>query len=105
MPLSKIDPQKREDYFCFTIIRHPLSRVLSGYQEVSMRHEADPQQYPTLDFLAMPDSPARFEAFLAQIAKDKFDNHIRYISSIKTCKSMNSLIQISDIILDTCSSR
>ena len=73
---GKVPASQRDTLFTFTALRHPATRLLSAYQEVSIRHDNQTDQYPDFDFWQLPDQPERFDAFLETLKEDKFDAHL-----------------------------
>jgi len=61
-------------YFTFAFLRDPVSRVLSAYQEISMRLEEQPVD--NLPFSTMKPGLTRFETFLSCIEERAWDPHI-----------------------------
>ena len=66
-----------DGYFTFAFVRDPVSRLLSAYQEISMRHEMDKTRDPDFPFYSMEDGRQRFAAFLGELARNKWDPHVR----------------------------
>ncbi len=73
----RLDEAVRRDYFTFTFLRHPVSRFLSAYQEISMRIEGSDQTSPTPAFAALPQGPEHFEAFLRRAENRLWDVHLK----------------------------
>ena len=72
-----VDPQVRDGYFTFAPMREPVSRLLSAYQEISMRFQMEPHLYPQYKFFPMDDTPERFNAFLDTLGDSCWDPHVR----------------------------
>lgn len=73
----KIDAGKKTDYFKFTVLRDPVSRFLSAYQEVSWRIESGILDSGGRRFVELGDDLHRINSFLDSIWGDQWDNHIR----------------------------
>jgi SAM-dependent methyltransferase len=73
----KLDADSFRDYFTFTFLRDPLSRVTSAYQEISLRIEMNDSKTPSMAFSEMADSSERFEAFLEQLRTNHWDPHVK----------------------------
>lgn len=63
-------------YFSFAFLRDPVERLLSAYQEVSLRHEAGWRDIAERRFVALPEGMARFEAFVDELAERDWDPHV-----------------------------
>lgn len=74
---SQVDSARRQAYFAFTFLRPPVTRLLSAYQEISMRFESSPSSEPRRRFFTMDEGPARFLAFLDAAEEKLWDDHIR----------------------------
>ena len=72
-----LDQEIFRDYFTFTFLRDPLSRVASAYQEISLRFEMSDSKIPGMDFCKMEDTNERFLAFLKQVRAEAWDPHVR----------------------------
>ena len=75
---TKIDRRSRDAYFTFATLRDPVTRLLSGYQEVSMRFEMNPDDYAQKPFFLMDDTPERFDAFLETLGDTRWDPHLQH---------------------------
>ena len=76
----EVEEQKRQDYFTFAFLRDPVSRLLSAYQEISMRYEMRQPRSSRRIFFAMEDTPERFQAFLDCVGDGRWDEHLRFPS-------------------------
>lgn|GEM_PF-834754 len=77
-----IDDSLVNDYFKFAFLRDPVSRMVSAYQEVSLRHELNDSTVQSRPFMQMQDSAERFEAFLDEVTREKWDTHVRTQSDL-----------------------
>lgn len=73
---TEVDSQQRKDYFIFATLRDPISRLLSAYQEISMRFDMSPDPNPAREFYLMDDTPERFETFLNELGDALWDPHL-----------------------------
>ena len=73
---NQIDKEKLENYFIFALLRDPVSRLLSAYQELSMRKDGKPLSKEDKPFYSMDDTLDRFHAFLAEVQRHKWDPHV-----------------------------
>ncbi len=96
-PFSQIAEVQRKTFFSFAVVRDPGSRVLSGYQEISMRQAASPADYPAFDFWQLPDDLRRLEAFIAEIRHNLFDNHIREQQAFLNGIDVNALLRLESL--------
>jgi len=62
-------------YTTFAFLRDPVTRVLSAYQEISMR--LDGKTVDELPFTKLAPGPGRFEAFLDAVEERPWDEHVR----------------------------
>ncbi|MEJ8567673.1 sulfotransferase family 2 domain-containing protein [Elongatibacter sediminis] len=76
VPVNSLDEATLDAYFTFTFLRDPVTRLVSAYQEISMRHEMKDSAIGAKPFLEMEEGPERFEAFLDEVEKDKWDKHV-----------------------------
>ena len=80
-----IPAEQWRDYFVFTFLRDPEVRLLSAYQEISMRMDGGEMAHRPFTVLA--EGPARVEGFLQCVEAEKWDGHIRdqldYLSGIE----------------------
>ncbi len=74
--LADVEAVTRRHYFTFAFVRHPVTRFLSSYQEISMRLEQMPTQASAFAFAALPDRPERLQAFVDQAEQALWDPHI-----------------------------
>jgi hypothetical protein len=74
--LDTLDEEILRDYFKFTFLRDPVSRLASAYQEISLRHELEDSTLSLKPFMQMEEGPARFEAFLDETAENKWDHRL-----------------------------
>jgi hypothetical protein len=74
---SEIDKRIRDEYLTFAVLREPVTRLLSAYQEISYRHDHGLLQNLKKDFFSMNDSPERFAAFLDTLQPPDWDPHVR----------------------------
>lgn len=72
---ADIPAEQWRDYFVFSVARDPESRLLSAYQELSMRMEGGEMAHRP--FTAMAEGEARIERFLEGVEAEKWDGHIR----------------------------
>lgn len=83
----EIDAAVRDDYFTFAVLREPVSRLLSAYQEISMRIEWGASPDTGRRFQRMEDTPERFATFLEELDDARWDPHIRrqveYLSGVR----------------------
>lgn len=77
---SSLDVKKKQEYFTFTVLREPVTRFLSAYQEVSMRIEGGSIDCADYDFIRLDDTEHRLNEFLNTICLDQWDVHIEKIS-------------------------
>ena len=68
------DFRQRFTSICF--LRDPVTRVLSAYQEISMRIEGGHTPKSSYAFARLADGPARLEAFLDWIENGSNDSHV-----------------------------
>lgn len=71
-----LDATVRRDYFAFAFLRHPVSRFLSAYQEVSMRLEREAIDRTPFAFASLAEGPARLMAFLDHAEESRSDPHL-----------------------------
>ncbi len=72
---SEVPREVWDDYFTFAFLRDPVDRLLSAYQEVSLRIERG--ELPARPFADMPDTEERFLRFLAELESDgAWDVHV-----------------------------
>jgi hypothetical protein len=76
LTLQALNDEKLNPYFKFAFLRDPVSRLVSAYQEVSLRHELQDSTLPNRPFMTMHDCPERFAAFLDQVEKELWDRHL-----------------------------
>jgi len=74
---DSLDSETSCKFFTFAFLRDPVSRLLSAYQEVSMRNEMGEKRYQGRKFFEMEDSRERFEVFLDDTSRYKWDGHLR----------------------------
>ncbi len=74
---SELTEEERADYATFAFLRDPVSRLLSGYQEISLRHEMGEGGSNSAAFAEMEDDMSRFAAFLDALEAGYLDNHVR----------------------------
>ena len=79
---DEVDPEIRRAYLTFAVLRDPVDRALSAYQEVSFRAERRPGYLAEAAFLSFPDGPARFGAFLDEVERGPWDGHVKSQSHI-----------------------
>lgn len=72
-----LDEALKARYFTFAILREPVSRLLSAYQEICLRHEAGWADYGPKRFLAMEEGLAKFETFTDELGDRRWDPHVR----------------------------
>ncbi|MCK5360729.1 MAG: sulfotransferase family 2 domain-containing protein [Gammaproteobacteria bacterium] len=77
---SDIDLYKKQEYFTFTVLRDPVSRLLSSYQEVCMRQEMKSSAYADHDFFHMEDDELRLNKFIDSIENNQWDTHLVKLS-------------------------
>jgi SAM-dependent methyltransferase len=75
VPIASLDPKTVEEYFTFTFLRDPINRLLSAYQEVSLRDELKDSSVVRKPFMDLGDGIERFRAFLSEIEQGKWDVH------------------------------
>lgn len=73
---AHIKPDIREQYFTFGVLRDPVDRLLSAYQELSLRFEVFREDLSDRDFFTMEDSPKRFSRFLSELGGGMWDIHV-----------------------------
>ena len=76
-PYVELDRDVRANFFTFAVLREPVSRILSAYLEVSRRIETGYLGRGGLRFCDLPDTPARFSAFLGEIEVLMPEPHVR----------------------------
>ena len=76
-PYAALAAETRQRYFTFVFLRDPVSRLLSAYQEVSLRAEQGDPLCADKPFAGMDEGPERFGAFLDQLERGKWDGHLR----------------------------
>lgn len=74
---SDIDPELKADYFTFAFLRHPVSRLLSAYRELSHRIEIGFLECDGLQFWRLDDGPDRFATFVEEIETLMPEPHVR----------------------------
>jgi hypothetical protein len=72
----EVDKRVRDEYLTFAVLREPVARLLSAYQEISYRYDIGLLQNLRKDFFSMDDSPERFAAFLDSLQPPFWDNHM-----------------------------
>jgi len=84
---AEIHPRVRDRYFTFATLREPVSRLLSAYQEISMRFEIEPLPTPQRRFYLMEDTPKRFDTFLDALDDACWDPHllpqVNYLAGVR----------------------
>lgn len=73
---DQIETNKLNTYFTFTLLRDPVTRLLSAYQEISMRKDGQASFAHDPSFFSMPDNQDRFVTFLSEVKRQKWDPHI-----------------------------
>ena len=73
---DRIEKAKLEKYFIFALLRDPVTRLLSAYQELSMRKDGKTLLKEDKAFYFMNDTMERFHAFLAEVKCYKWDSHV-----------------------------
>jgi hypothetical protein len=79
---SEIDEEIKKEYFTFTVLRDPVSRLLSCYQEVCMRQEMEGSNFADHDFFHMEDNEHRLNEFLDSIENNQWDSHLIKLSEL-----------------------
>ena len=82
MYYSAVDEDKKNAYFTFTVLREPVSRFLSAYQEVSMRLDRNDRGNIDYDFISIDDTELRINTFLDSIWENQWDVHIEKLSEV-----------------------
>ncbi len=72
---DEIDEAVWREATVVTFLRDPVERLLSAYQEVSLRDEMK-REGDVDSFFDMPDGSERFEAFVSAIERERFDAHL-----------------------------
>ena len=84
---AEIDRSIRDTYFTFAPVRDPVSRLLSAYQEISIRFENGRARYTEHEFFLMSDTPKRFASFLNALEDTGWDEHVvpqvRYLEGVR----------------------
>ena len=73
----RLDAEVRRTYFTFAFVRHPVTRFLSAYQEISMRLEAPGADASRFAFEALPAGLPRLESFLDRAEQGLWDQHLK----------------------------
>ena len=73
---SDISLNKKQKYFTFTVLRDPVSRLLSAYQEISKRWESDCSSYTEHDFFHSEDNEDRLNDFIKSIQVNQWDTSL-----------------------------
>lgn len=73
---NKIESDKLDDYFIFALLRDPVTRLLSAYQELSFRKDGKHLLKGDKSFYFMDDTIERFHAFIAEVQGQKWDPHV-----------------------------
>ena len=66
-----IETDKLNTYFTFALLRDPVTRLLSAYQEISMRKDGEVSFADDLSFFVMPDNQERFVTFLSEVKRQE----------------------------------
>ncbi len=74
--ISSFSDLDLEDYFKFAFLRDPVSRFVSAYQEISFRGENNDSTVVKKPFMELEDNPERFQAFIQEVEKGKWDPHV-----------------------------
>lgn len=84
---TSLEPQLRARGFTIAPLRDPVSRLLSAYQEISLRFELGALSDAGRKFFRMDDTRERFDTFLAELDDAGWDPHIRpqvsYLSGVR----------------------
>jgi hypothetical protein len=72
----KIEQDKLDKYFTFALLRDPVTRLLSAYQELSFRKDKKLLLNEDRSFYFMDDNMERFHAFIAEVQYQKWDSHV-----------------------------
>jgi hypothetical protein len=83
---SAVDENKKNEYFTFTVLREPVSRFLSAYQEVSMRYEGSDKGNIDYDYYSMDDTEQRINGFLDSIWHNQWDMYLE-----KQCEVLKNI--------------
>ncbi|MCP4456862.1 MAG: sulfotransferase family 2 domain-containing protein [Cytophagales bacterium] len=74
---DRIGKEKVENYFSFALLRDSVTRLLSAYQEISLRQEMSPRKdgksllKEDKSFYFMDDTMEKFHAFLEEVQRHK----------------------------------